>query len=292
MTPEQQLLLDEHNQELSARLQALKLDVNYESLVNAQVVEPGLIPSAKAAIAKGFHVFPLAVKSKIPPQGSHGFEDSKAPSDPFVLEPWNQDPNRNIGIDLGASDLCVLDFDQGEDCIPSWVKETRTLKVKTAKGLHVYFKGARPTKKLIVDGKQVGDIKSAGGYVLAAKFEKLLYDTVDFVIASFREQFKSDRCPFCELMFPIADTFDGPTAAELSEHLLLMFRKGEKHLEEYEQKLRTVAEYNAVIPKDRVFRIDPLDTTEFRHYWKLYKATKAVLKMQRAERRQKKAGIS
>jgi hypothetical protein len=142
-------------------------DPEYDEVMSANGVEPGLIPFVKAATDKDFHVFPLTPKDKIPLPGSQGFKDSKSPSDPGVLEPWNQDPNRNIGIDLGASDLCVLDFDQGEDKIPSWVKDTRTLKVRTAKGLHVYFKGARPTKKLYVNGVQVGDIKSAGGYVLA-----------------------------------------------------------------------------------------------------------------------------
>ena len=34
-------------------------------------------------------------------------------------------------------------------------------------GVHVYFRGARPTTGLFVDGAKVGDIKSTGGYVLA-----------------------------------------------------------------------------------------------------------------------------
>ena len=78
-----------------------------------------------------------------------------------------QDPNRNIGINLGASDLCVLDFDKPES-IPAWLHQTKTFKVKSAKGLHVYFRGARKTTKLYVEGKLVGDVKSEGGYVLAA----------------------------------------------------------------------------------------------------------------------------
>ncbi len=139
-----------------------------EAYQRAAQPEQGLIPSAKAAMDKGFHVFGLTPKDKVTLPGSHGFKDSKSPLDPDALAPWKEDPNRNVGIDLGASDLCVLDFDQGEDKIPSWVKDTRTLKVRTAKGLHVYFKGARPTKKLFVNGVPVGDIKSAGGYVLAS----------------------------------------------------------------------------------------------------------------------------
>jgi hypothetical protein len=130
-------------------------------------VEPGLIPFVNAAINKGFHVFALTPKDKIPLPGSQGFKDSKAPSDPLALSPWQQDPNRNIGIDLGASDLCVFDFDKPES-IPAWLNETKTYKVRTGKGVHVYFRGARKTTKIYVDGELAGDIKSQGGYVLAA----------------------------------------------------------------------------------------------------------------------------
>jgi len=122
---------------------------------------------AKTAIDHGFHIFPLRPKDKLTLQGSHGFKDSKAPSDADVLKPWHEDPTRNIGIDLGASDLCVLDFDKPES-IPAWLNETRTYKVKSAKGVHIYFRGARKTTKLYVDDNLVGDIKSTGGYVLAA----------------------------------------------------------------------------------------------------------------------------
>src|SRR5579863_9503987 len=73
---------------------------------SAPPIERGLVPSVKAAIDKGFHIFGLMPKDKVTLPGSHGFKDSKAPSDPRVLAPWNEDPDRNIGIDLGASDLC------------------------------------------------------------------------------------------------------------------------------------------------------------------------------------------
>jgi hypothetical protein len=148
------------------------VNVNNDSILAAKeftvqpVVEPGLIPSVKQAIDKGFHVFGLQPKEKKPLIGSSGFKDSKAPSDATVLVPWNQDPSRNIGINLGASDLCVLDFDD-PDGVPAWVNATRTYKVRTARGVHVYFRGARPTTGLFVDGAKVGDIKSTGGYVLA-----------------------------------------------------------------------------------------------------------------------------
>src|SRR6266446_3669081 len=132
----------------------------------AQPDDPGLIPSVKAAIDRGFYVFGLTPKDKIPLPASRGFKDSKGPEDPLVLAAWNQDPNRNIGVDLGASDLCVLDFDKPES-IPGWLNDTKTYKVRTAKGVHVYFRGARKTTKLYVDDNLVGDVKSTGGYVLA-----------------------------------------------------------------------------------------------------------------------------
>ncbi len=139
-------------------------DSEYDALTQAN--EPGLIPSVRAAIDKGFHVFALTPKDKHPLPGSQGFKDSRNPDDPNVLAPWNEDPNRNIGINLGTSDLCVLDFDKPES-IPAWLNETKTYKVRTAKGVHIYFRGARKTTKLYVDGNVVGDLKSTGGYVLA-----------------------------------------------------------------------------------------------------------------------------
>lgn len=125
-----------------------------------------LVPHVKRAISRGFHVFPLTPKAKVTVPGSHGFKDSKPPSDPSALAPWQQEPSFNIGINLGASDLCVLDFDDPSG-IPIWVNEIKTYKVKTARGVHIYFPGARPTTGLFVDDTKVGDIKSTGGYVLA-----------------------------------------------------------------------------------------------------------------------------
>jgi Bifunctional DNA primase/polymerase, N-terminal/AAA domain len=121
----------------------------------------------KDAVNRGFHVFGLQPKSKITIPGSHGFKDAKQPSDPDVFHPWNEDPTRNVGIALGESDLCVLDFDTEKD-IPQWLNQTKTYKVKTSRGVHVYFRGARPSTGLYIGGKKVGDIKSTGGYVLAA----------------------------------------------------------------------------------------------------------------------------
>jgi hypothetical protein len=190
LTAEQQQLLAEGDAELAARLgiqpqtvqppewvtpahkEVDPFDADYDAVMNSTATsnEPGLIPAVKAAINKGFHVFGLTPRDKVPLPGSQGFKDSKGPDDALALIPWNQDPTRNIGIDLGASDLCVLDFDKPES-IPAWLNETKTYKVKTAKGVHIYFRGARKTTKLYVDGNIVGDVKSEGGYVLSENSE-------------------------------------------------------------------------------------------------------------------------
>jgi hypothetical protein len=163
ITLDQQIRQPAPEWEIPSHREIDPFDAEYDALTQAN--EPGLIPSVRAAIEKGFHVFALTPRDKIPLPGSQGFKDSKTPSDLLALSPWNQDPNRNIGIDLGASDLCVLDFDKPES-IPAWLNETRTYKVRTGKGVHVYFRGARKTTKLYVNGNLVGDVKSAGGYVL------------------------------------------------------------------------------------------------------------------------------
>jgi Bifunctional DNA primase/polymerase, N-terminal/AAA domain len=130
------------------------------------VVESPLKAAAIEALARDFHIFSLLPKEKLPFFGSSGFKDAKATPD--ILDLWDSMPEANIGIATGESNLCVLDFDQGLETIPAWVNELRTFKVRTAKGLHVYLRGARPTKKLYVDGALIGDMKSIGGYVLAA----------------------------------------------------------------------------------------------------------------------------
>lgn len=124
--------------------------------------EPTMLNYANDAIARGFFIFPLQPRKKEPLQGSRGFKDGE-----LSIEPWSKYPDANIGIATGESNLLVLDFDKPET-VPTWVNELRTFKVKTGKGLHVYLRGARATKKLYINGKVVGDMKSVGGYVLAA----------------------------------------------------------------------------------------------------------------------------
>src|SRR5216684_3763654 len=57
-------------------------DADRAEFLKAERPELGLIPSVRAAIDKGFHVFALTLKDKVPLPGSNGFKDSKSPSDP------------------------------------------------------------------------------------------------------------------------------------------------------------------------------------------------------------------
>jgi putative DNA primase/helicase len=120
---------------------------------------------AQDARERGFSIFALQPRKKEPLQGSRGFKE--ATTNEVILKRWDHSPDMNVGIATGLSGLCVLDFDKPES-VPVWLNETQTYKVRTARGLHIYFRGARKSGKLHVDGQVVGDLKSEGGYVLAA----------------------------------------------------------------------------------------------------------------------------
>jgi AAA domain/Bifunctional DNA primase/polymerase, N-terminal len=85
------------------------------------------------------------------------------------MEWWGPDgdPCNNIGIDLGRSNLTVLDFDAGDP--PANLNLPKTFTVRTGKGQHVYFQGTYPQQDLYFAGKHVGEVKSAGGYVVGPR---------------------------------------------------------------------------------------------------------------------------
>jgi hypothetical protein len=119
---------------------------------------PNLEAAALDCLARGFFIFPLRPQMKIPLAGSKGFLD--ATNDEFQIHDWwKENPAYNVGVSCGASDLCVLDFDSAAP--PADLPPTFT--VRTSKGVHKYFRGARKSGKMLG-----GDVKSEGGYVLAA----------------------------------------------------------------------------------------------------------------------------
>ena len=129
-----------------------------------------LLAYAKAALARGFFIFALRPRDQRP-FDSRSFKGALGPSDPVAaLMPWRAQPACNIGIALEASDLIVFDFDKPE-YIPEWLNAIHTYKVRTSRGIQIYFVGARDTKgimKIMIGGVHVGEVKSIGGYVVAA----------------------------------------------------------------------------------------------------------------------------
>jgi Bifunctional DNA primase/polymerase, N-terminal len=120
---------------------------------------------ANICLEKGWFVFPLLTRRKEPdPEFSpNGFKS--ASNDPAQIhEWWTKKPSANIGIDLGRSNLTVLDFDKGEP--PAELNLPETLRVKTSRGTHVYLRGISEQKKMFFQGQHIGEIKSEGGYVL------------------------------------------------------------------------------------------------------------------------------
>lgn len=128
--------------------------------------EPPANPILQAAlrcVELGWFVFALEEHGKRPDGelSPHGFNSST--NDPDVVRSWFVNKNPNYGIDLGRSNLTVLDFDKG---MPVGLELPNTLQVSTSRGVHVYFQGVSKQGDLHLSSQHVGEIKSGGGYVL------------------------------------------------------------------------------------------------------------------------------
>jgi hypothetical protein len=125
------------------------------------------LTAALVCLEKGWWVFPLFEKTKRPHSelAPNGFNSSS--NDPNqICEWWAKSPRANVGIDLGRSNLTVLDFDHGRP--PAELNLPETLLVNTSRGTHVYFSGVSEQGNMFFNDVHVGEIKSAGGYVLSA----------------------------------------------------------------------------------------------------------------------------
>lgn len=122
--------------------------------------------SALVCVEKGWYVFPLGHKSKIPDSefAPNGFRSSTNDIQQ-VKEWWTKKPNANIGIDLGRSNLTVLDFDKGRP--PEELNLPETLQINTSRGTHVYFTGTSQQGNMFFNHIHIGEVKSTNGYVLA-----------------------------------------------------------------------------------------------------------------------------
>jgi hypothetical protein len=133
-------------------------------------VSEQLLLSALRCVQNGWFVFPLKPRSKEPDGALAPNSFKSASNDPNqIREWWAKSPDANVGIDLGRSNLTVLDFDQGEP--PAELGLPETMNVKTARGTHVYLAGTSKQGKMVFNGEAIGDIKSAGGYVLGPSSE-------------------------------------------------------------------------------------------------------------------------
>jgi hypothetical protein len=71
---------------------------------------PSFRDAALAYAARGYHVFPLGPRSKIPIEGSRGFVDATRDA-ATIRKWWATTPDANIGIACAASGLVVIDED-------------------------------------------------------------------------------------------------------------------------------------------------------------------------------------
>lgn len=100
-----------------------------------------MIEHALWLASNGLSVFPLAVGTKEPLPGSHGFKDATRDADQ-IRRWWGRNPGLNIGIRTGAeSGITVIDTDgpEAEASLRGMGEIPPTLTVKTGKGFHYYF---------------------------------------------------------------------------------------------------------------------------------------------------------
>jgi len=134
----------------------------------ATAPENPILTAALRCIDLGWFVFALSEREKTPHPvfAPHGFKSST--NDPNVVRGWFLNGTTpNYGIDLGRSNLTVLDFDNGLP--PAALNLPQTLLVSTSRGTHAYLAGSTKTSKMVLDGQPLGDLKSAGGYVVGPK---------------------------------------------------------------------------------------------------------------------------
>ena len=140
-----------------------------------------MLDTALNCVRRGWYIFPLLPGKKTPNLElcPHWSQDSS--NDPEqIREWWTNSPDANIGVDLGRSTLVVLDFDAGDP--PPNLGLPRTFTIRTGRGQHLYFQGRAKQSAMHFGGKHVGEVKSAGGYVVGPRSlhpSGTIYDPID-----------------------------------------------------------------------------------------------------------------
>jgi hypothetical protein len=135
-----------------------------------------MLEVALKCIARGWHVFPCWPKTKRP-MTQHGWHDASA-TEEQIRAWWTKTPNANVAIACNPSNLAVLDIDHGLGSVEDlelWIDKNDlyvTRSVRTGRrpdyGVQLYYEGAIPDVGLWkLDGCE-GQVKSLGGYVMAA----------------------------------------------------------------------------------------------------------------------------
>jgi len=124
---------------------------------------------------RGWHVFPLGARSKLPRQGSHGLLDATTDLDQ-VRAWWSATPEANIGLNCGASGLVVVDVDPRHGGDVTWaglISELGEEVARTATGLtggggrHFLFRRNEKDVRSLEGALGPGiDTKAQGGYIL------------------------------------------------------------------------------------------------------------------------------
>lgn len=130
-----------------------------------------LARSALAYAERGWHVFPLQVREKLPLiKGGGGFLAATSDAD-TVKSWWRGQPNANIGLWPGQSGLLIIDLDgpEGEETGRQLgLLSEPTLQVVTGRqdgGRHLYFKRPDFPVSNAAIGKKI-DVRCDAGYVI------------------------------------------------------------------------------------------------------------------------------
>ena len=123
--------------------------------------------------ARGWHVFPLAPRLKVPLKGSRGFKDASI--NPATLRRWfGQGYPYNIAIGTGRiSGLLMLDSDgrEGTESLERLQAEHGTLPAtlmsQSSRGPHFWFKLTVPVPKSESKLGPKIDVRADGGYAVA-----------------------------------------------------------------------------------------------------------------------------
>jgi len=140
-----------------------------------------LLEVALNCARRGWFVFPLLPGKKTPDLELCPHWSQKSSNDPAEIRKWwTKSPDANIGIDLAKSNLTILDFDAGDP--PPNIGLPKTFTIRTGRGQHLYFQGSVQQIAMFFGGKHVGEVKSAGGYVVGPRSlhpSGSMYDPID-----------------------------------------------------------------------------------------------------------------